>query len=249
MIDTHCHVYEEEMSDYKEIIEKCNKQDISMIVNAVDIKSSKDIISLSKTYKNVYAAIGLNYDTIDRVEENDLIELEKLIKNEIIVAIGEIGLDYYWTKDNKDKQIKYFKAQLELAKKYDLPVIIHARDSIQDVYNILKEMNIHKGSMHCYSGSVEMAREFIKLGFKIGIDGPITYKNNKKGIEVVKNIDLNDILLETDSPYLSPEPNRGKTNSPLNLKYIVDKIAEIKEISVEEVIETTTNNAKELYNI
>ena len=249
MIDTHCHVYEEEMSDYKEIIEECDKQDISMIVNAVDIGSSKDIISLSKTYKNVYAAIGLNYDTIDRVEEKDLIELEKLIKNEKIVAIGEIGLDYYWTKDNKDKQIKYFKAQLKLAKKYDLPVIVHARESVQDVYDILKEMDIHKGSMHCYSGSLEMAREFIKLGFKIGIDGPITYKNNKKGVEVVQNIDIKDILIETDSPYLSPEPNRGKTNSPLNLKYIVEKIANIKNMSIEEVKEITTNNAKELYRI
>ena len=249
MIDTHCHVYEEEMSDYKDIIEECDKQNISMIVNAVDIESSKDIISLSKTYKNVYAAIGLNYDTIDRVEEKDLIELEKLIKNEKIVAIGEIGLDYYWTKDNKDRQIKYFRAQLKLAKEYDFPVIVHARESVQDVYDILKEMDIHKGSMHCYSGSLEMAREFIKLGFKIGIDGPITYKNNKKGVEVVKNIDLKDILLETDSPYLSPEPNRGKQNSPLNLKYIAKKIADIKELTEDEVIEITTNNAKELYNI
>ena len=249
MIDTHCHVYEEEMSDYKDIIEECDKQNISMIVNAVDIESSKDIISLSKTYKNVYAAIGLNYDTIDRVTQDDLNSLENLIKNEKIVAIGEIGLDYYWTKDNKDRQIKYFKAQLKLAKEYDLPVIVHARESVQDVYDILKEMDIHKGSMHCYSGSLEMAREFIKLGFKIGIDGPITYKNNKKGVEVVKNIDLKDILLETDSPYLSPEPNRGKQNSPLNLKYIAEKIAEIKGIPVEEVIEITTNNAKELYNI
>ena len=249
MIDTHCHVYEEEMSNYKDIIEECDKQGISMIVNAVDINTSKDIINLSKTYKNVYAAIGLNYDTIDRVEEKDLIELEELIKTEKIVAIGEIGLDYYWTKDNKEKQIKYFKAQLKLAKEYDLPVIVHARESVQDVYDILKEMDIHKGSMHCYSGSLEMAKEFIKLGFKIGIDGPITYKNNKKGIEVVKNIDLKDLLIETDSPYLSPEPNRGKQNSPLNLKYIAEKIAVIKEISFDEVIENTTNNAKELYRI
>ncbi len=249
MIDTHCHVYEEEMSDYKDIIEECEKKNISVIVNAVDINSSKEIINLSKSYKNVYAAIGLNYDTIDSVEENDLVELENLIKNEKIVAIGEIGLDYYWTKDNKDKQIKFFKAQLELAKKYDKPVIIHARESIQDVYDILKETGINKGSMHCYSGSIEMAKEFIKLGFKIGIDGPITYKNNKKGLEVVKNIDLKDILLETDSPYLSPEPNRGKENSPLNLIYIAEKIAIIKELPVEEVIEVTTNNAKELYKI
>ena len=249
MIDTHCHVYEEEMNNYKEIIEECNKNDISLIINAVDIKSSKDIINLSKTYNNVYSAIGLNYDTIDRVTRDDLVELEKLIKNEDIKAIGEIGLDYYWTKENKDKQIEFFKAQLFLSKKYDLPVIVHARESIQDVYDILKESGIKKGSMHCYSGSLEMAKEFIKLGYKIGIDGPITYKNNKKGIEVIKNIDLKDILLETDSPYLSPEPNRGKPNSPLNLIYIAKKIAEIKNISVEEVIETTTNNAKELFKI
>ena len=237
------------MSNYKDIIEECNKQNISMIINAVDISSSKEVINLSKQYKNVYPAIGLNYDTIDRVTRSDLIKLEKLIKEEKIVAIGETGLDYYWTKDNKDKQIEYFKAQLELSKKYDLPVIVHARESIQDVYDILKELGINKGSMHCYSGSVEMAKEFIKLGFKIGIDGPITYKNNKKGIEIVKNIDLKDILLETDSPYLSPEPNRGKENSPLNLKYIAEKIADIKGISADEVIEVTTNNAKELYKI
>ena len=249
MIDTHCHVYEEEMSNYREIIKECEKKDISMIINAVDINSSRDIIKLSSEYKNVYAAIGLNYDTIDRVEKADLIELEKLIKKEKIVAIGEIGLDYYWTKDNKDKQIEFFKAQLELAKKYNLPVIIHARDSVQDVYDILKESGVNKGSMHCYSGSFEMAKEFIKLGFKIGIDGPITFKNNKKGVEVVNNIDLKDILLETDSPYLSPEPNRGKQNSPLNLIYIAKRIAEIKGISVEEVINITTNNAKELYNL
>lgn len=249
MIDTHCHVYQEEMSNYKDIIKECENQGISMIINSVDINSSKDIIKLSKEYKNVYAAIGLNYDTIDRVTQDDLIELEKLIIKEKIVAIGEIGLDYYWTKDNKDKQIEFFKAQLELAKKYNLPVIIHARDSVQDVYDILKESGVNKGSMHCYSGSFEMAKEFIKLGFKIGVDGPITFKNNKKGVEVVKNIDLKDILLETDSPYLSPEPNRGKQNSPLNLIYIAKKIAEIKNISVEEVINTTTNNAKELYKI
>lgn len=249
MIDTHCHVYKEEMNNYKEIIEECNKNDISMIINAVDINSSNDIINISKEYKNVYAAIGLNYDTIDRVTKEDLIKLEELIKSEKIVAIGEIGLDYYWTKENKDKQIEFFKEQLKLAKKYDLPVIVHARDSVQNVYDILKESGVKKGSMHCFSGSLEMAKEFIKLGFKIGIDGPITYKNNKKGVEVVKNIDLKDILLETDSPYLSPEPNRGKQNSPLNLIYIAKKIAEIKNVSVEKVIDITTNNAKELFKI
>ena len=249
MIDTHCHVYLEEMDNYEEIIKSCMEQGISMIINAVDISSSMDIISITKEYKNAYAAIGLNYDTIDSVTKKDLIKLEDLIKNNQIVAIGEIGLDYYWTKENKDKQIEFFKSQLELADKYNLPVIVHARESIQDVYDIIKESKVRKGSMHCFNGSLEMAKEFIKLGFKIGIDGPITYKNNKKQLEVVQNLDINDILIETDSPYLSPEPNRGKQNSPLNLIYIAKKIAEIKKMNIEDVIKITTNNAKELFKI
>lgn len=249
MIDTHCHVYEEEMSNYKEIIENCDKKGISMIVNAIDINTSKEVISLSKKYNNVHAAIGLNYDKIDTFNQDDLKKLEELIKKEKIVALGEIGLDYYWTKENKDKQIEYFKAQLELSKKYNLPVIVHARESIQDVYNIIKESGVNKGSMHCFNGSLEMAKEFIKLGFKIGIDGPITYKSNKKGVEIVKELDLKDLLIETDSPYLSPEPKRGEQNSPLNLEFIAKKIADIKEIPLEKVIDITTNNAKELYKI
>ena len=218
MIDTHCHVYNDEMNNYKEIIDNCDKENIQLIINAVDIKSSNEVIKLSKRFNNIYAAVGINYDSIDNAKLEDLVKLEELLIREKVVAIGEIGLDYHWTKENKEKQIYFFKKQLDLAIKYDLPVIVHARESVQDVYNILKEYKSIKGSMHCYSGSLEMAKEFIKLGFKIGVDGPITYKNNKKGIDIVKNISLNDILLETDSPYLSPEPNRGNQNSPLNLK-------------------------------
>lgn len=249
MFDTHCHVYSEEIDNYRKVIEECNNNNISLIINSVDVKSSEEVINLSNEYNNVYSAIGINYDTIDSVEENDIVLLEKLIKNNKIVALGEIGLDYYWTKENKNKQIDFFKKQLKLAKKYDLPVIVHARESIQDVFDIIKESGVKKGSMHCYSGSVEMAREFVKLGFKIGIDGPITYKNNKKGIELVKELDLSNILLETDSPYLSPEPNRGKQNTPLNLIYIAEKVADIKGISVEEVINQTNKNVKETFRI
>ena len=249
MVDTHCHVYKEEISNYDEILKECSDNNIKLIINGVDNSSNKEIIKLSKEYSNVYAAIGLNYDTIDRVTQNDLIELENMIKNEKITAIGEIGLDYYWTKENKDKQIEYFKLELELAKKYDLPVIVHARDSIQDVYDILKESGVRKGSMHCYSGSLEMAKEFIKLGFKISVDGPITFKNNRKQKEIIENIDIKDILIETDSPYLSPEPNRGKINTPLNLIYIAQEIANIKKMDVNKVIEITTDNAKELFNL
>lgn len=249
MIDTHCHVYEEEMTNYESIIKECENEGISMIINSVDINSSNKVLEMSKKYKNVYPSIGINYDSIGSAKEEDLKDLEDLIKKEKVVAIGEIGLDYHWTKDNKDKQIEFFKYQLELAKKYDLPVIVHARESVQDVLDIIKESGVTKGSMHCFSGSYEMAIEFIKLGFKIGIDGPITFKNNKKQQSVVKKLDLKDILLETDSPYLSPEPNRGKENSPLNLKYIVQKVAQIKEISEKDVIDITTRNAKELFKI
>lgn len=248
MIDTHSHVYEEEIPNYKEIIEECKNKDISMIINGVDNKSNKEIIDLANKYDNVYPAIGLNYDQIDYFNEKDIDDLEELIKSNKVIALGEIGLDYYWTKENKDKQIYFFEKQLELAEKYNLPVIIHSRKASQDVYDILKKYNV-KGSMHCYAGSLEMAKEFIKLGFLIGIDGPITYKNNVKGVELVKEIPLEYLLLETDSPFLSPEPNRGKQNSPLNLIYIAKKIAEIKGISTDEVIEKTTKNAKELFNI
>ena len=248
MIHTHCHVYEEEMSNYKDIIKKCLNKNINLIINSVNIKTSKEVIKLSKKYNNVYASIGLNYDEVENINEKDFIKLERLINKNNIIAIGEIGLDYYWTKDNKDKQKYIFEKQLKLAEEYNLPVIIHARNSIQDVYDILKKYNL-KGSMHCFQGSLEMAKKFISLGFKIGIDGPITYKNNKKQIELINNLDLKDILVETDSPYLTPEPNRGKKNNPTNLIYIINKIAEIKKETPEKVIEETTKNTKEIFNI
>lgn len=249
MVDTHCHIYKEEIENYEEIIKECKNNNIDLIINGVDIKSDLEIIELSKKYSNVFASVGLNYDTIDEFDDSDLKKLEEIIKNNNVVAIGEIGLDYHYTKENKSKQIYFFKKQLELALKYNLPVIVHAREATQDAYNLIKEVGNHKGSLHCFSGSLEMAREFIKLGFKIGVDGPITFKNNRKGIEVVENIDIKDILTETDSPYLAPVPKRGEANTPLNLKYIIEKISEVKNMTFDEVNKITTNNAKELFNI
>lgn len=245
IIDTHCHLYPSEMQNAEEIIKECADNNISVILNGVDIVSNNEILELSKKYSNVYAAIGLNYDQIDTFTDDDLVLLEEQIKNNKIVALGEIGIDYYWTKENSEKQIYFFKKQLELAEKYDLPVIVHAREASQEVFDIIKNSNVRKGSMHCYAGSIELAKEYIKLGFYIGIDGPITYDNNRKGVELVSNIPVENLLIETDSPYLSPL--RGKINTPLNLKYIAGKISEIKNISIEEIYEITYNNAKNLF--
>ena len=249
MIDTHAHLFNEYYDDIQGILDKAKSKGIDKVIVAADnIKTCYEVIEHAKKFDNYYFCLGIHPENVD----DSLDELKQIIEdnkdNPKFVGIGEIGLDYYWTKDNKDKQIYFFEKQLELAEKYNLPVIIHSRKASQDVYDILKKFNV-KGSMHCYAGSLEMAKEFIKLGFLIGIDGPITFKNNKKGIEVVKEIPIDRLLLETDSPYLSPEPNRGKQNSPLNLIYIAEKISEIKGITVEEVIDITTKNAKELFNL
>ena len=236
IIDTHCHIYYSEVENSEEIIKECKKNNIVMILNGIDKKSNLEVLELSKKYDNVYAAIGYDHSVVNEITDEDLKLLENQLKNEKVVAIGEIGLDYYWIKENKEKQKKLFIKELELAEKYNLPVIIHSRDAVQDVYDILKTRNL-RGSIHCYSGSTEMAKEFIKIGFYIGIDGPITFKNNKKQRKMVKNIDINHILVETDSPYLSPEPNRGKVNTSLNLVYILKQIAIELDMEYEEIKE------------
>ena len=248
IIDTHCHIYYSEVENADEIIKECKKNNIIMILNGLDKKSNLEVLELSKKYDNVYAAIGYDHSVVDKINEEDLILLENQLQNEKVIAIGEIGLDYYWVKDNKEKQKQLFIKELELAEKYNLPVIIHSRDAVQDVYDILKTRNL-RGSIHCYSGSTEMAQEFIKIGFYIGIDGPITFKNNKKQRQMVKDIDIKHILVETDSPYLSPEPNRGKVNTSLNLVYIIKQIATECNMDYEDIRDITTNNARKLFKI
>ena len=248
IIDTHCHIYYSEVENADEIIKECKKNNIIMILNGLDKKSNLEVLELSKKYDNVYAAIGYDHSVVDKINEEDLILLENQLQNEKVIAIGEIGLDYYWVKDNKEKQKQLFIKELELAEKYNLPVIIHSRNAVQDVYDILKTRNL-RGSIHCYSGSTEMAQEFIKIGFYIGIDGPITFKNNKKQRQMVKDIDIKHILVETDSPYLSPEPNRGKANTSLNLVYIIKQIATECNMNYEDIRDITTNNARKLFKI
>ena len=171
----------------------------------------------------------------------------ELIKNNKVFAVGEIGLDYHYNDENKKEQREYFIKQLDLAIKYDLPVIIHIREAMQECFDILKTRK-NRGIIHCFSGSTEMAREYIKLGYKLGIGGVLTFKNSKL-YEVIEKIDLKDIVLETDSPFLSPEPYRGKKNKPSNVFYVAKRIAEIKNISIEEVINTTTKTASQIFDI
>lgn len=212
----------------------------------------KDDIMLStkfvEKYKNLYACIGYHPEVSNKIVEKDYEILEEMVKNNPkIVAIGEIGLDYYWNKDNKDKQREVFCKQLEIAEKLKLPVVIHSRDSINETYEILKKYKV-SGVIHCFSGSLEMAKKFISLGFLLGIGGVVTFKNSKL-FEVIEKLELTNIVLETDSPYLTPEPNRGKTNESSNIFYIAQKIAEIKNISLENVAKITTENAIRTFDL
>ena len=248
IIDTHCHIYASEMENAEEIIMEAADNDIHMVLNGTDPSSNREVLELSEKYDNVHAALGYFYTLADEISNEDIVLLDEQLGNDRVVAVGEIGLDYYHTKENMDKQIELFEKMLDLAEKHDLPVIVHSRKAMQDTFDILKKHDV-VGSMHSYQGSAEMAQQFIRLGFYIGVGGPITHINNKKAIRMLENTDINHILLETDSPYLSPEEKRGEMNTPLNIRYVIRKIAEELDMEESDVIEITTENAKELFNI
>lgn len=242
-IDTHCHVLHDYYDNIDEIINKCKNNGVSKIViSGCDIETNKEVLELVNKYDIIYGTIGFHPTELNDFREDYFDFLEKNIMNKKIVGIGEIGLDYHYEDTDKNKQINVFTRQLEIAEKYNKPIVVHSRDSIQDTYNILSNYKL-KGSIHCFSGSVEMAKLFTKLGYKLGVGGIITYKNAKNIKEVVKNIDLSYILLETDSPYLSPEPHRGTKNDPSNIPFIVEAIADIKNVSKIDVARITTDNA------
>ena len=231
------------MSEYYESLDEIVKNmDGLMIVSGVDDKSNLEVLDLISKYDNVYGTLGLHPENIDSLTKNSFDIIEQNLNNPKIVGIGEIGLDYYWVKDNKEDQKALLIKQLDLAKKYSKPIVVHSREAIKDTYDILKNYKL-KGTIHCFNSSLEMAREFIKLGYKIGIGGVVTFKNAKKLCEIVENIDIKDILIETDSPYLTPEPFRGKKNEPKNVYFVALKIAELKRMALEEVIEETYKNA------
>ena len=242
-IDTHCHVLHDYYDDIDAIINKCKNNGVNkIIVSGCDIETNKEVLELVNKYDIIYGTIGFHPTELNDFREDYFDFLEKNIMNKKIVGIGEIGLDYHYEDTDKNKQINVFTRQLEIAEKYSKPIVVHSRDSIQDTYNILSNYKL-KGSIHCFSGSVEMAKLFTKLGYKLGVGGIITYKNAKNIKEVVKSIDLSYILLETDSPYLSPEPYRGTKNDPSNIPFIAGAIADIKSVSKIDVARITTDNA------
>lgn len=247
MVDTHCHVLSSLYDNIDDVINRAVLNGVKMIiVNGCDSKSNKEVLKLVKKYDIVYGALGIHPEEVDNYNDKDIEFISEHINDDKIIAVGEIGLDYHYDYD-KDKQIDIFKKQLDIAVSFNKPVIIHSRDSIQDTYNIIKEYNL-KGIMHCYSGSVEMAREFNKIGFLLGIGGIVTFKNSKKLVEVIKDISIEYIVLETDSPYLAPEPYRGHDNEPAYVKKVAEKIAEIKEINYSDVCRITTDNVRRLFD-
>lgn len=248
IIDTHCHIYASEMENAEEIIMEAADNDIHMVLNGTDPSSNREVLELSDKYDNVHAALGYFYTLADEITDEEIELLDRQLGSDNVVAVGEIGLDYYYTKDNRDKQIELFENMLVLAEKHDLPVIVHSRKAMQDTFDILKKHDV-VGSMHSYQGSAEMAQQFIRLGFYIGVGGTITHKSNKKARRMLENTDINHMLLETDSPYLSPQEKMGEMNTPLNIRYVSRKIAEELDMEESDVIEITVENAKELFNI
>ena len=247
IFDTHAHYTDEQFSaDLDELLISMNKDGFvsEIITCGTDIESSKQCISLAKKYPFIYAAVGYHPEEFTR-QDLDIPALKELICQGV-VAIGEIGLDYYWNKENKDKQKMGFISQLNLAKEFNLPVIVHDRDAHADTLEILKEHK-PKGVLHCFSGSTEMAKEIIKLGMYIGVGGVVTFKNAKNLPEVIDAIPMEKILLETDAPYLAPEPFRGKRNNSSLIPYIAEKIGDIKGISKEKILKISKENAYRLF--
>ena len=247
LIDTHCHL--NLTDDVDGILMDAEKNNVKkIIISGCDAKSIRDGLEIIYRYPEIYMTVGFHPDEVDNITDKDINDLEVLLKtNKKIVGIGEIGLDYYHNDMNKERQREYFIKQIELAEKYDLPVVIHSRESIQEIYDILKEHKV-KGVIHCFSGSLEMAKLFIDLGFYLGIGGVLTFRNSKLK-EVVSELSLDNLVLETDSPYLAPEPYRGHTNFPQNIKIVAQALRKIKDVSLEEVTEKTTGNVHKIYNL
>ena len=253
LFDTHAHLnaiqYDEDLT---EVIERAKSEQVTdIVVVGFDRDTIKRAMELTDEYEMIYAAVGWHpVDAIDMTDE-DLEWIKELASHPKVVAIGEMGLDYYWDKSPKDIQKEVFRRQIRLAKEVNLPIIIHNRDATEDVVNILKEENAGEvgGIMHCFTGSYEVAKQCMDMNFYLSFGGPVTFKNAKKPKEVVKEIPIDRLLIETDCPYLTPHPFRGKRNEPSYVKYVAEQIAELREMPFEELAKKTSDNAKKLFGI
>ena len=253
-IDSHCHINDDlYLNKEDEYVNEALANDVKeMIVVGFDLVSSKKAVEIARKFKEVYAAVGIIPSEVKNMGKNDLKEIEKLLTNPRVVAVGEIGLDYYWDKEDelRYQQIDVFKKQIALANKYNLPVSIHCREACMDTLEILKNHPVHKkGVIHCFSGSKEIAEEYVKLGFAIGVGGTVTFKNAVKIKEVVKYINKDNYVLETDAPYLSPVPHRGEPNHSKYLSFIAREVAALRSSTIEEVLKETNANTKRIFNI
>ncbi|CEN87951.1 deoxyribonuclease [[Clostridium] sordellii] len=254
LFDSHAHLNDERFDeDREELINSLKAKGVDLVLNpGACIETSKSSVELANKYDFIYAAVGVHPHDVGEMTEDDIETLRKLaLGNEKVKAIGEIGLDYYYDNSPREIQKKWFKRQIELANELKLPIIIHDRDAHGDTFEIIKNTKSPEIGcvLHCYSGNVELAKEYVKMGCYISIPGTVTFKNNKKTREVAKEIPLEYLLIETDSPYMAPEPHRGKRNDPSLVQFVADKIAQEKGISYEQVCEATKENATRFFNI
>lgn len=251
IFDTHAHYDDAAFAEDREaLLSSLPGRGIGRVINVCsDVDSLRTTMELTEKYPYIYGAVGIHPDEVGKLNDGILEEMRLLCRLEKAAAVGEIGLDYYWNKENHPVQIRWFERQLELAREEGLPVIIHSREAAADTLEVMKRMKAGEigGVMHCFSYSREMAREYLDMGLYLGIGGVLTFKNARKLKEVVEYAPLSRLLLETDCPYLAPAPNRGKRNSSLNLPYVVEEIAALKGVSPEEVMEKTAENAFRLF--
>lgn len=251
MIDVHAHLTDARYEDIDEVVARAQEGGINKIIcSAYDLSSSRKAIELAEKYDCVYATIGIHPENVSDFNVEAIDTLAKMAESKKVVAIGEIGLDYYWKNDDKKEQIEAFVAQIDLANKLNFPIVVHSREAMGDTIKILQEKKVEKeGLLHCYSGSVEGAKILSDLGFSFSFGGVVTFKNAKNAVAVVEFLPIEKIMLETDCPYMSPEPFRGKRNEPKNIVYIADKIARIKNLSIEKVAIETSKNVKRVFSI
>ena len=249
LIDTHSHIYYDRYKeDFNKVLKRAEDNNLKNIICVgVDIESSEKSILLSEKHKMIYSTAGYHPHESKDANDNYLVKLEQLLKHKKVVAVGEIGLDFFYNHSDKKTQIKIFNEQIELANHLSMPCVIHNRNSDKELLHSLKQQKIKKGVIHCFASNLKFAKELLNLNLFLSFTGLLTF--NKQLENVVKEIPLEKIMIETDSPYLTPKPHRGKRNEPFMVKYVAQKIAEIKKISIEEVAHTTTKNAEEFFGL